>query len=136
MTLTPLDASERTRVPMSGFHYLMVLADSEPADPGVFVTNEPPGLCRPHSPPRSHDWAAPVEDWPWGFAWAVLVEFGDDAVLNARGIHQTRSLAVTTRPARSTAAGLDAPGRAREKLGRPTTHRTDVCPPTPSGPGQ
>jgi hypothetical protein len=31
---------------MGHFHYLMVLADGEPADPGVFVTNEPPGLWK------------------------------------------------------------------------------------------
>jgi hypothetical protein len=25
------------------FHYLLVLPDGEPADPGVFVSSEPPG---------------------------------------------------------------------------------------------
>ena len=26
------------------FHYLLVLADGEPADPGVFISSEPSGL--------------------------------------------------------------------------------------------
>jgi hypothetical protein len=31
---------------VAGYHLILVQPDGEPADPGVFITNEPPGLWK------------------------------------------------------------------------------------------
>jgi hypothetical protein len=37
---------DQFRANMTGFDYLLVLANGEPGDPGVFVVNEPPGAWK------------------------------------------------------------------------------------------